>query len=159
MPNNDPYEGYYQRVRQIQRRRDEGLLSWWRRPGFTDPQLLERNPEAKPKWHAFQERVVRDPAKKWEASYVALCGYEHTFQEALLEIPLLRQTVKTAALRCSRCDRAVARGILPIDQDTVIVLNQGQRWRIHREDADPEHRFAAYRKAAEWFGNRPAPQE
>lgn len=30
----------------------------------------------------------------------------------------------------------------------------GRYWRICQEDADPEHRFAAYRVAADYFGNR-----
>ncbi|MHB1010603.1 MAG: hypothetical protein ACYC1E_15540 [Propionibacteriaceae bacterium] len=42
-------------------------------------------------------------------------------------------------------------------QNSVIVTNSdGREWRIHREDADPEHRFTAYRLAAGWFGNLPA---
>lgn len=32
----------------------------------------------------------------------------------------------------------------------------GQLWRVDREEADPEHRFAHVRLAAAWFGNLPA---
>lgn len=48
------------------------------------------------------------------------------------------------------------------DPDTVIVTSAGVNpdhttsvVRIHREDADPEHRFIQYRLAAGWFGNLP----
>lgn len=39
--------------------------------------------------------------------------------------------------------------------DVVIVRDATGSWRIHREDADPEHRFTAHRLAAAWFGNIP----
>lgn len=43
------------------------------------------------------------------------------------------------------------------EDDFVIVTEpSGNKWRIHREDADPEHRFVSYRIAAGWFGNLPA---
>lgn len=43
------------------------------------------------------------------------------------------------------------------DPDTAIVTNaRGRARRIHREDADPEHRFTDYRLAAGWFANMPA---
>ncbi len=152
----DSYDIYYSRVRGLIQRHQAHLTSWWRRPRFTDPQILEQNPDAKPKWHAFSERIVRDPQKKWDVTYIAVCGYEYTFQEAILDVPLLRNEVKTQALRCSRCDRALAKLIAPIDPDTVRLTVDGRNWRIHREDADPEHRMLAYRLAAEWFGNLPA---
>lgn len=44
------------------------------------------------------------------------------------------------------------------DPNTVVVTAGGATHRIHREDADPEHRFQSYRLAAAWFGNRPAEQ-
>lgn len=45
----------------------------------------------------------------------------------------------------------------PDSTDVVIVVGvSGRHWRIHREDADPEHRFVPYRLAAGWFGNLPA---
>lgn len=45
----------------------------------------------------------------------------------------------------------------PKDDDTVIVTDRrGRTRRIHREAADPEHRFMAYRLAAGWFANLPA---
>ena len=45
----------------------------------------------------------------------------------------------------------------PSDPDSVVVTEPGGREvRVHREDADPEHRFTAYRLAAGWFGNLPA---
>lgn len=37
-----------------------------------------------------------------------------------------------------------------------VTRSDGRSWRIHCEDADPEHRFTAYRLAAGWFGNVPA---
>lgn len=47
----------------------------------------------------------------------------------------------------------------PDDRDVVVVTNaRGQVRRVHREDADPEHRFAFYRLAAGWFGNLPTPE-
>jgi len=40
---------------------------------------------------------------------------------------------------------------------SVFITGPGaQHWTIHREDADPEHRFVQYRLAAGWFGNLPA---
>lgn len=42
----------------------------------------------------------------------------------------------------------------PVDS-VVVVDPDGKEWRIHVEDADPEHRFTAYRLAAGWFGNLP----
>lgn len=37
-----------------------------------------------------------------------------------------------------------------------ILVPHGNRWiRIHREDADPEHRFTSYQLAAVFFGNSP----
>lgn len=45
----------------------------------------------------------------------------------------------------------------PHDPEQVIVtVPNGSLRRIHRQDADPEHRFTAYRLAAGWFGNLPA---
>lgn len=45
----------------------------------------------------------------------------------------------------------------PSDSNMIIVTDaNGSRIRIHREDADPEHRFTTYRLAAGWFGNLPA---
>lgn len=45
----------------------------------------------------------------------------------------------------------------PDHPDTVIVTNtRGRARRIHREDANPEHRFTDYRLAAGWFANLPA---
>lgn len=42
--------------------------------------------------------------------------------------------------------------------DRVVVTGPGgARTRVHREDADPEHRFVEVRLAAAWFGNLPAP--
>lgn len=38
----------------------------------------------------------------------------------------------------------------------VVTEPDGVERRVHREDADPEHRFVAYRIAAGWFGNLPA---
>ena len=36
----------------------------------------------------------------------------------------------------------------------VLVTNpSGYTYSIHKEDADPEHRFLEYRFAANWFGN------
>lgn len=44
-------------------------------------------------------------------------------------------------------------------RDSVVVIDpEGRALRIHREDADPEHRFTAHRLAAGWFGNLPAAQ-
>ena len=45
----------------------------------------------------------------------------------------------------------------PTDSDRVIVKigSTGATWTIHRDDADPEHRFTAYRLAAGWFANLP----
>jgi len=44
----------------------------------------------------------------------------------------------------------------PEDADRVLVTEpSGRTLRIHREDADPEHRFTSYRLAAGWFGNLP----
>lgn len=44
----------------------------------------------------------------------------------------------------------------PDDTDRVLVTEpSGRAHRIHREDADPEHRFTSYRLAAGWFGNLP----
>ncbi len=44
----------------------------------------------------------------------------------------------------------------PEDTDRVLVTEPGGRTlRIHCEDADPEHRFTAYRLAAGFFGNLP----
>ncbi|EGD57141.1 hypothetical protein [Gordonia neofelifaecis] len=44
----------------------------------------------------------------------------------------------------------------PENADLVLVTEpSGRTLRIHREDADPEHRFTAYRLAAGWFGNLP----
>lgn len=41
-------------------------------------------------------------------------------------------------------------------RDSVVVVDpDGRAWRIHREDADPEHRSTAYRLAAGWFGSLP----
>ena len=46
----------------------------------------------------------------------------------------------------------------PSDPDSRVVVTEpgGRELHIHREDADPEHRFIAYRLAAGWFGNLPA---
>lgn len=41
------------------------------------------------------------------------------------------------------------------DPDAVDVAVNGIAQTIHREDADPEHRFTAYRLAAAYFGNLP----
>ncbi|ASD24181.1 hypothetical protein B7495_17975 (plasmid) [Cryobacterium sp. LW097] len=41
----------------------------------------------------------------------------------------------------------------------VVTEPDGQQLHIRREDADPEHRFIAYRLAAGWFGNLPAGYE
>lgn len=44
----------------------------------------------------------------------------------------------------------------PVDPDVVVVQEpSGWMRRIHREDADPEHRDLAVRLAACWFGNEP----
>ncbi|GAA2375870.1 hypothetical protein [Gordonia cholesterolivorans] len=44
----------------------------------------------------------------------------------------------------------------PEDNDRVLVTDpDGRVHRIHREDADPEHRFTRVRLAAGWFGNLP----
>lgn len=55
---------------------------------------------------------------------------------------------------------AVADGweVYPVaGDDAVMVIGPvGVTWRIHREDADPEHRFVMFRLAASWFGNEPA---
>lgn len=43
--------------------------------------------------------------------------------------------------------------------NSVVVTDpEGRACCIHREDADPEHRSTAYRLAAGWFGNLPAPR-
>ncbi|MEB0266795.1 hypothetical protein [Cryobacterium sp. 10I5] len=49
----------------------------------------------------------------------------------------------------------------PSDPDSKVVVTEpsGRVLHIHREDADPEHRFTAYRLAAGWFGNLPAGYE
>lgn len=40
--------------------------------------------------------------------------------------------------------------------DAIEVVVRGRRpFIVHREDADPEHRFAVYRAAAALFGNQP----
>lgn len=45
----------------------------------------------------------------------------------------------------------------PDNADFITVTDgDGRGWLIHREDADPEHRFLTYRLAAAWFGNQPA---
>lgn len=41
-------------------------------------------------------------------------------------------------------------------QVLMVTSSDGESWRIHREDADPEHRFLAYRLAATYFGNQNA---
>lgn len=47
--------------------------------------------------------------------------------------------------------------IRPESDDLVVVTEpSGEERRIHRGDADPEHRFVSYRIAAGWFGNLPA---
>lgn len=44
----------------------------------------------------------------------------------------------------------------PTDTDRVLVTEpSGRVQRIHRDDADPEHRHTVYRLAAGWFGNVP----
>lgn len=45
------------------------------------------------------------------------------------------------------------------DTHVFVVDPDGREWRIFNEDADPEHRFVAYRLAAGWFGNLPAGYE
>lgn len=42
------------------------------------------------------------------------------------------------------------------EQMLLVTASDGGSWRIHREDADPEHRFLAYRLAATYFGNEPS---
>lgn len=42
-----------------------------------------------------------------------------------------------------------------LDQVTV-TTSDGESLRIHREDADPEHRHLSYRLAATYFGNQPS---
>lgn len=50
-----------------------------------------------------------------------------------------------------------AYSIRPQEDGFVVVTEpSGKEWRIHREDADREHRFVSYRLAAGWFGNLPA---
>lgn len=45
----------------------------------------------------------------------------------------------------------------PHDPDCALVVDgQGPALRIHRHDADPEHRFTIYRLVAAWFANQPA---
>ena len=54
-------------------------------------------------------------------------------------------------------DRTYAIAPDPDDNNRVIVTElSGRRRRIHREDADPEHRHLSIRLAAAWFGNDPA---
>lgn len=42
------------------------------------------------------------------------------------------------------------------EPDVVWVTSAQHRVRIHREDADPEHRLVEYRLAGAWFANLPA---
>lgn len=44
-------------------------------------------------------------------------------------------------------------------EHVIVTDPDGRRWRIDKESADPEHRFTAYRLAAGWFGNLPAPED
>lgn len=42
------------------------------------------------------------------------------------------------------------------DDQVWVTEPDGRTWRVHREDADSEHRFTAVQLAATWFGNEPA---
>lgn len=51
---------------------------------------------------------------------------------------------------------SIAADVLDPRNTVMVVDHDGRGWRVHREAADPEHRSAAYRLAAGWFGNVPA---
>jgi hypothetical protein len=53
-------------------------------------------PNQKPRWH-----VVADWSSE-AGRITAVCGYTYKF---ILEEPMLREVVKTASLRCSKCDK------------------------------------------------------
>ena len=50
-------------------------------------------------------------------------------------------------------ERTITMTEIPGDPDVVRVTTKHRSLRIHREDADPEHRHLEYRMAATWFGN------
>lgn len=46
-------------------------------------------------------------------------------------------------------------GCLNTEDEVIVTSDHHGPIHIHRNDADPEHRFTAYRLAAGWFGNLP----
>lgn len=50
-------------------------------------------------------------------------------------------------------EHAISVASIADDHDRIWVTTPYNRRRIHREDADPEHRHVEYRMAATWFGN------
>lgn len=66
---------------------------WWRRDGFN-----AAYGGTQPKWHFSEEA--------WKhGRNVAVCGYSF---DSTLQGLMLQKTVKTAALRCSKCDQKLA---------------------------------------------------
>lgn len=83
-------------------RHKEGKVIWWARPGFNSPDYRHLDP----KFHKFKDRKEIE-GEPYNRLWVAPCGYEFTFSEALLhEYPKIRAaTPPPVAQRCRKCNR------------------------------------------------------
>lgn len=106
--SGDAYRTYYDRIRAANQRLAQGHTTWWRRSSFTDPKVMDRNPKAKPKWHIYTGRKAVTENAATLYTYTAACGYSYAFWETILQIPLFRDDIKTANLRCTKCEKAIA---------------------------------------------------
>lgn len=101
-----------------------------------------------------------------DATYLRRAALDLRENRQIADAHLLAAVVKLVMDAADATERAstltsahtfsITRDVLD-PQDTVLVIDPDQRsWRIHREEADPEHKLTPYRLAAGWFANLPA---
>lgn len=83
----------------------QGKTIWWAREPFHDAKFREQIP----KWHLFQDRAQLEQ-DKYSYVWTAKCGYQHIFNEGMLErFPKLNLSNKPPAKRdqCKMCLRKI----------------------------------------------------
>ena len=93
-------ESWALRLATMVERLANGERSWWRRKAFHKGGPYK---PTTPKFHIFEKRywIAGEARARW----VALCGYGHTFEEALGEQPYTRLKDPAKGTQCTKCRR------------------------------------------------------
>lgn len=95
-----------ERLVRLNLRSNAGLTTWWRRKAFYGGAY-----RTEPKWHILEsyeiaEKISKDESRSMKLmKWTAKCGYEFHANYILGEEPMFKDLVKTAKIRCKKCEK------------------------------------------------------